>query len=146
MAGFPAFTATKTMLPDCYWNFARERCSGTIGKMPPLAMFDSHCYPGSFTEYAGALHLASYFSECITSKDLDDRNIEIMRNNLYNAYLEDFYRFCQNLRGAIAEIMSDLLLRLTEGLIIQLLLQPNSIGTELTRDDRKKLYSSFGLL
>lgn len=28
-------------------------------------------------------------------QDLDDMNIEIMRNTLYKAYLEDFYRFCQ---------------------------------------------------
>ncbi|RHN44190.1 putative ATPase, V0 complex, c/d subunit [Medicago truncatula] len=53
--------------------------------------------------------LAPYFSECITSEDLDDMNIEIMRNTLYKAYLEDFYRFCQKLGGATAEIMSDLL-------------------------------------
>ncbi|KAK3227616.1 hypothetical protein Dsin_007478 [Dipteronia sinensis] len=39
--------------------------------------------------------LAPYFSECITSEDLDDMNIEIMRNTLYKAYLEDFYKFCQ---------------------------------------------------
>jgi vacuolar-type H+-ATPase subunit C/Vma6 len=26
---------------------------------------------------------------------LDDMNIEIMRNTLYKAYLEDFYKFCQ---------------------------------------------------
>ncbi|KAG5583213.1 hypothetical protein H5410_053840 [Solanum commersonii] len=69
--------------------------------------------------------LAPYFSECITSEDLDDMNIEIMRNTLYKAYLEDFYRFCQKLGGATAEII---------------------IGTELTRDDRRKLYSNFGLL
>ncbi|KVI09093.1 ATPase, V0 complex, c/d subunit [Cynara cardunculus var. scolymus] len=53
--------------------------------------------------------LAPYFSECITSEDLDDMNIEIMRNTLYKAYLEDFYQFCQKLGGATAEIMSDLL-------------------------------------
>ncbi|KAK3227601.1 hypothetical protein Dsin_007463 [Dipteronia sinensis] len=40
--------------------------------------------------------LAPYFSECITSEDLDDMNIEIMRNTLYKAYLEDFYKFCQH--------------------------------------------------
>ncbi|VAH77204.1 unnamed protein product [Triticum turgidum subsp. durum] len=40
--------------------------------------------------------LAPYFSECITSEDLDDMNIEIMRNTLYKAYLEDFYKFCAN--------------------------------------------------
>jgi vacuolar-type H+-ATPase subunit C/Vma6 len=28
-------------------------------------------------------------------QDLDDMNIEIMRNTLYKAYLEDFYKFCQ---------------------------------------------------
>ncbi|KAL8140849.1 hypothetical protein V2J09_006870 [Rumex salicifolius] len=44
--------------------------------------------------------LAPYFSECITSEDLDDMNIEIMRNTLYKAYLEDFYRFCQ-VRGVM---------------------------------------------
>ena len=31
-------------------------------------------------------------------QDLDDMNIEIMRNTLYKAYLEDFYRFCQVIR------------------------------------------------
>ncbi|KAG9153487.1 hypothetical protein Leryth_018754 [Lithospermum erythrorhizon] len=36
-------------------------------------------------------------------------NIEIMRNTLYKAYLEDFYRFFQKLGGATAEIMSELL-------------------------------------
>ncbi|KAG6502350.1 hypothetical protein ZIOFF_042242 [Zingiber officinale] len=36
-------------------------------------------------------------------------NIEIMRNTLYKAYLDDFYNFCQKLGGATAEIMPDLL-------------------------------------
>ena len=36
--------------------------------------------------------LAPYFSECLTSDDLDEMNIEIMRNTLYKAYLEDFYK------------------------------------------------------
>jgi len=31
----------------------------------------------------------------VNFQDLDDMNIEIMRNTLYKAYLEDFYRFCQ---------------------------------------------------
>ncbi|KAI8029418.1 V-type proton ATPase subunit d2 [Camellia lanceoleosa] len=88
--------------------------------------------------------LAPYFSECITSEDLDDMNIEIMRNTLYKAYLEDFYRFCQKLGGATAEIMSDLLAFEADRRAVNITI--NSIGTELTRDDRKKLYSSFGLL
>ncbi|KAL6136434.1 hypothetical protein ACLB2K_061729 [Fragaria x ananassa] len=88
--------------------------------------------------------LAPYFSECITSEDLDDMNIEIMRNTLYKAYLEDFYRFCQKLGGATGEIMSDLLAFEADRRAVNITI--NSIGTELTRDDRKKLYSSFGLL
>lgn len=28
-------------------------------------------------------------------QDLDEMNIEIMRNTLYKAYLEDFYKFCK---------------------------------------------------
>ncbi|KAI5432006.1 V-type proton ATPase subunit d2 [Lathyrus oleraceus] len=87
--------------------------------------------------------LAPYFSECITSEDLDDMNIEIMRNTLYKAYLEDFYRFCQKLGGATAEIMSDLLAFEADRRAVNITI--NSIGTELTRDDRRKLYSNFGL-
>ncbi|KAL1536444.1 V-type proton ATPase subunit d1 [Salvia divinorum] len=78
--------------------------------------------------------LAPYFSECITSEDLDDMNIEIMRNTLYKAYLEDFYRFCQ----------ADLLV--FEADRRAAIITINSIGTELTREGRRKLYSNFGLL
>ncbi|KAF8670948.1 hypothetical protein HU200_036373 [Digitaria exilis] len=88
--------------------------------------------------------LAPYFSECITSEDLDDMNIEIMRNTLYKAYLEDFYKFCQKLGGATAEIMCDLLSFEADRRAVNITI--NSIGTELTRDDRRKLYSNFGLL
>ncbi|KAJ0977927.1 hypothetical protein J5N97_013401 [Dioscorea zingiberensis] len=80
--------------------------------------------------------LAPYFSECITS--------EIMRNTLYKAYLEDFYNFCKKLGGATAEIMGDLLAFEADRRAVNITI--NSIGTELTRDDRKKLYSNFALL
>ncbi|CAM6083983.1 unnamed protein product [Calypogeia fissa] len=88
--------------------------------------------------------LAPYFSECITSEDLDDMNIEIMRNTLYKAYLEDFYKFCKSLGGATAELMCDLLGFEADWRAVNITI--NSIGTELTRDDRRKLYSNFGLL
>ncbi|KAK1570927.1 hypothetical protein Q3G72_009145 [Acer saccharum] len=88
--------------------------------------------------------LFPYFSECITSEDLDDMNIEIMRNTLYKAYLEDFYKFCQKLGGATQEIMSNLLAFEADRRAVNITI--NSIGTELTRDDCRKLYSNFGLL
>ncbi|KAL1545261.1 V-type proton ATPase subunit d1 [Salvia divinorum] len=89
--------------------------------------------------------LAPYFSKCITSEDLDDMNIELMRNTLYKAYLEDFYMFCQKLGGATADIiMSGLLVFEADRRALNITI--NSIGTELTREDRRKLYSNFGLL
>ena len=71
-------------------------------------------------------------------------NIEIMRNTLYKAYLDDFASFCGRLGGATGEIMSDLLAFEADRRALNITL--NSIGTELTRDDRRKLYSNFGLL
>lgn len=53
--------------------------------------------------------LAPYFIDCISEHDLDELNIEIMRNTLYKAYLEDFYKFCQSLGGATEEVMCELL-------------------------------------
>lgn len=53
--------------------------------------------------------LAPYFSENLTHEDLDEMNIEIMRNTLYKAYLDDFAQFCQSLGGATSEVMGDLL-------------------------------------
>lgn len=46
---------------------------------------------------------------CALMQDLDEMNIEIMRNTLYKAYLDDFAEFCQSLGGATAEVMGDLL-------------------------------------
>lgn len=36
-------------------------------------------------------------------------NIEIIRNTLYKAYLQDFYNYCQTLGGPTAEVMSEIL-------------------------------------
>lgn len=36
-------------------------------------------------------------------------NIEIMRNTLYKAYLDDFSAFCNKLGGTTADVMGNLL-------------------------------------
>ncbi|CAN7101957.1 unnamed protein product [Brassica rapa subsp. narinosa] len=122
-----------------------------IEKCHPLGMFDSIATLAVAQNMRELYRLvlvdtplAPYFSECLTSEDLDDMNIEIMRNTLYKAYLEDFYKFCQKLGGATSEIMSDLLAFEADRRAVNITI--NSIGTELTREDRKKLYSNFGLL
>ena len=45
----------------------------------------------------------------VTAEDLDEMNIEIMRNTLYKAYLDDFSAFCNKLGGTTADVMGNLL-------------------------------------
>ena len=52
---------------------------------------------------------ASYFEKCLSAQDLDEMNIEIIRNTLYKAYLEDFHAYCLSLGGPTAEVMSEIL-------------------------------------
>ncbi len=47
------------------------------------------------------------YSAC--AEDLDEMNIEIMRNTLYKAYLDDFAKFCNKMGGSTAAVMGDLL-------------------------------------
>jgi len=88
--------------------------------------------------------LAPYMAECLSEEDLDEMNIEIIRNTLYKAYLEDFYKFCHELGGQTAEIMKDILQFEADRRCINITM--NSFGTELSKDDRPKLYPDFGLL
>ena len=53
--------------------------------------------------------LGAYFGDCLSLEDIDEMNIEIIRNTLYKAYLEDFYAFCQKVGGGTAEVMGGIL-------------------------------------
>ncbi|KAI9889440.1 MAG: H(+)-transporting V0 sector ATPase subunit d [Vezdaea aestivalis] len=92
--------------------------------------------------------LAPYFKGSLTSHDLDEMNIEIIRNTLYKNYLEDFYRFVNSdadLAGTpTAEVMSDVLEFEADRRAINITL--NSFGTELSKQERQKLYPNFGKL
>lgn len=88
--------------------------------------------------------LANYFTDCIYEQDLDEMNIEIIRNMLYRSYLEDFYDFCQTLGDTTAEVMSEALA--FEADRRAFIITINSFGTELSRDDRFKLYPRCGKL
>lgn len=54
-------------------------------------------------------NLAPYFVDCISEQDLDELNVEIIRNTLYKAYIEDFFNFCKKLGGKTAEVMCEIL-------------------------------------
>lgn len=47
--------------------------------------------------------------DCISEQDLDEMNIEIIRNTLYKAYLEAFYKFCKDIGGTTADTMCEIL-------------------------------------
>lgn len=55
------------------------------------------------------LFSAPFFVDCISEQDLDEMNIEIIRNTLYKAYLEAFYTFCKELGGTTADVMCEIL-------------------------------------
>jgi len=125
--------------------------SELIKRCHPLGMFDAiaslTAYNNISDLYTSVLvdtPLAPYFSTCLSEQDLNEVNIEIIRNKLWRAYLEDFHRFCQSLGGATAEVMNDLLQFEADRRTINITL--NSIGTELQKDDRGTIYPAFGLL
>lgn len=105
--------------------------------------------------------------DCISEQDLDEMNIEIIRNTLYKAYLEAFYKFCKDLAGTTADTMceilavryftkyNDIVLSNASTVILYsqfeadrraIIITINSFGTELGKDDRAKLYPRCGRL
>ena len=92
--------------------------------------------------------LAPYFKGSLSHQDLDELNIEIVRNTLYKNYLEDFYHFVNNhpdMRGTpTAEVMSGVLEFEADRRAINITI--NSFGTELSKSERQKLYPQFGKL
>lgn len=122
-----------------------------IDKCHPLGLFDSMaslCIASTpeelYREIVVDTPLAPYFSECVALEDLTDINIEIIRNTLYKAYLEDFYQVCMKLGGSTAELMGEILQFEADRRAINITL--NSFGTELTKDEREKLYPTIGVL
>ncbi|KAI9290744.1 ATPase, V0 complex, subunit D, partial [Neoconidiobolus thromboides FSU 785] len=121
-----------------------ERCHpiGVFESMPAL------CIATNVAELYNTVlvetPLAPYFRNCLSAQDLDELNIEIIRNTLYKAYLEDFYQFCQGIGGATAELMGEILKFEADRRTINITI--NSFGTELSKDDRAKLFPSLGRL
>jgi len=92
---------------------------------------------------------APYFRNCLSKEDLSEMRgsaeLEKVRNTLYKAYLEDFYRYCtKELGGVTGDVMGELLEWEADRRSITITL--NSMGTELSLDDREKLYPNFGRL
>jgi len=86
-----------------------ERCHplGVFESMPALCVATNvaELYDTVLVETP----LAPYFKNCISANDLDELNIEIIRNTLYKAYIEDFYGYCKRIGGATGQMMSEIL-------------------------------------
>ena len=90
--------------------------------------------------------LAPFFKNCVSADDLDDLNIEIIRNRLYKNYLEGFVDWCdKNLDGPDKEIMERLLTLEADKRVINIAL--NSLNNpDLSPEDKLSLFPSHGKL
>jgi len=123
-----------------------------VEKCHPLGLFEGigalaagRTVQELYNEVLIATPLGPYVQGCLSEEDLDEMNIEIIRNTLYKAYLEDFHKFCtETLGGVTGEVMNSVLQFEADRRSINITL--NSFGTDLAKDDRERLYPNFGLL
>jgi len=88
--------------------------------------------------------LGKYFQGQLSSEDMTEMHLEIMRNLLYKNYLEDFRKLCAGMGGTTAEVMADVLTFEADRRAIAIAV--NSLGTELTREDKMGLFCTLGAL
>jgi len=120
-----------------------------LDKCHPLGMFDamaSLAVASNMQElYQLVLidtPLGKYFHGSLSREDLTEMHLEIMRNMLYKSWIEDFNAFCLKKGGTTNEVMATFLSFESDRRAISISL--NSVGTELTHDDKKSLFCKFG--
>jgi V-type H+-transporting ATPase subunit d len=109
---------------------------------------------------------ADYYDECHAELDLSEKSIEVLRNSLHKAYIEDFTRLCADIGGGTEEVMSEILavsppypspsprhlLRRDQGFVQfeadrrSIVLTVNSFGTGRTKTERRALFPQCGRL
>lgn len=134
--------------------------TGTL-RQRPIAELVPKCHPlGSFDQmeavsiaqtpaelYNAILvdtPLAQFFQDCLSETDMDEMNVEIMRNKLYKSYIESFHKFCKEQGGATEETMCPILE--FEADRRAFIITVNSFGTELKKEDRQMLFPACGKL
>ena len=92
--------------------------------------------------------LAPYFRGCFSADDLDEVHIELIRNHLWKAYLEDFNRHCQHsssVNSETRELMSKILGFEADRRVVNIAV--NSCGSDrLSKEERLRLFPRFGSL
>ncbi|KAF9049584.1 ATPase, V0 complex, subunit D [Hymenopellis radicata] len=122
-----------------------------LDRCHPLGVFDTMpalCVATNVEElYQSVLvetPLAPYFRDCLSASDLDDLNIEIIRNTVYKAYLEDFYNYCSSLGSPTSDVMQRILSFEADRRTVNITI--NSFNTELSKEQRAKLFPAIGRL
>ncbi|ODV69124.1 ATPase, V0 complex, subunit D [Hyphopichia burtonii NRRL Y-1933] len=127
--------------------------SEILAKCHPLGWFDTLPTLSIATDieslYSTVLidtPLAPFFKDCLTADDLDDLNIEIIRNRLYKNYLESFVEFVEKeFDSPDKEIMTNLLSFEADKRVINISI--NSLNNqELTPEDKLSLFPEYGKL
>lgn len=130
----------------------RDR-SEILSKCHPLGWFDTLPTLSIATDIESLYNtvlidtpLAPFFKNCLTADDLDDLNIEIIRNRLYKNYLEGFVEFVEaEFTSPDSEIMLKLLSFEADKRVINIAL--NSLNNaDLSSEDKLSLFPSFGKL
>ena len=128
-------------------------CSEILPKCHPLGWFDTLPTLSIATDIDALYNtvlidtpLAPFFKDCLTVDDLDDLNIEIIRNKLYKNYLEAFVDFVEKeFSGPDKEIMTRLLNFEADKRVINIAL--NSLNNpDLSPEDKISLFPQYGKL
>ncbi|XP_053669687.1 V-type proton ATPase subunit d 1-like [Anopheles nili] len=134
--------------------------TGTLHQRPVVELI-SKCHPLGRFEQMEAVHLAvspsdlfnailidtplaPFFTECISEQDMNDLNIEILRNSIYKSYLEAFYDYCKRLGGTTADVMCELLAFEADRRAI--IITINAFDTALSKEVCANLYPCCGRL
>lgn len=134
---------SQTPLKDAFEGLL-EKCH-PLGKFENIGMLQLIDGTDALYNYVVAdSPLAPYFMECLQMSDLDEVNVAIIRELLYKAYLDDFYRYCASLGGATAEIMGQILTLEADRRAISISMF--SLSSALQPVDKLKLFSNFGRL
>jgi len=108
----------------------------------PLAPFMIGCMKSQ--DVTGIVEDERFPTKHIGEPDLDELNIDIIRNTLYREYLGAFNAFCISLGDPTSNVMSGILQFEADRRAFNITV--NSFGTELTKDDRGKLFPTLGIL
>lgn len=125
--------------------------SDILSKCHPLGLFDTlptlsiaNDIKSLFETVLIDTPLAPYFKNCFTYKDLDDLNIEIIRNKLYKNYLEDFVKFIKKkFKGQDKEIMLKILSFEADKRVINITIN-SMCNSEVPSKVKMSLYPCWG--